>query len=353
MKCLENLIGISATDCLCTLDGLSEAEKIEVKKSVSGLYLDRDLPGGVNISEIKTLDACGLYFRLAKEAITSAQKRFEGDIEIALSEKYKNQKTTFRGELGRMTFASVLNKTKNFQFMQIVPNQLSDGIIKLYGGRVIVNENDTLSVHILAQKGDGVPQVIHTTTVEVLANKFTGFTLPETTEFPLTIDGQKMYYYFVWEGSAGTKARDNGVSCNCSGGNGYDSYISLKGGESDNLNELSGSDSFAHGFSLDVEIKCDTGRLICREFDSQNKIAVASAWANLYKAGELLIEKVLSSSEISRITLMNRDYLYGKRNHFRAEYEKRILYLSYEIDVTKGDCFICQNRDFFVGNVFG
>ena len=162
-----------------------------------------------------------------------------------------------------------------------------------------------------------------------------------------------MYYYFVWEGSAGTKARDNGVSCNCSGGNGYDSYVSLKGGESNDLNDLSGSDNFAHGFSLDVEIKCDTGRLICREFDSQNKIAVASAWANLYKAGELLIEKVLSSSEISRITLMNRDYLYGKRNHFRAEYEKRILYLSYEIDVTKGDCFICQNRDFFVGNVFG
>ena len=40
---------------------------------------------------------------------------------------------------------------------------------------------------------------------------------------------------------------------------------------------------------------------------------------------KLLVKKVLSSSEISRITLMNRDYLYGKRNHFRAEYEKRIF----------------------------
>ena len=111
--------------------------------------------------------------------------------------------------------------------------------------------------------------------------------------------------------------------------------------------------NFAHGFSLDVEIKCDTGRLICREFDSQNKIAVASAWANLYKAGELLIEKILSSSEITRFTLMNREYLYGKRNNYKKEYEMRIQYLAYEIDVTRGDCFICQNRDFFVGNVFG
>ena len=31
MKCLENLIGISNTDCICVTDGLSEAQKAELK----------------------------------------------------------------------------------------------------------------------------------------------------------------------------------------------------------------------------------------------------------------------------------------------------------------------------------
>lgn len=352
MECLKDLIGISATDCLCVLEGLTEQEQIEIKKSVSGLYLDSDLDGGINIADIKTLDACNTYFRLAKEAVAAASKRFEGDIELALANRYRGSKPAFRGDLGRLTFMRSLNKTKPFQFMKIEPKQKSDAIITFYRGRVIVNQNDTLNIYLLAQKGDELPTVIYTTTAEVLANRISSFDLPDAASYPLQIDGQKMSYYFVWDGSVGTAAVDNGVSCNCSGGNGYENYVTLKGGESSELNVLPAESNLAHGFSIDAEIKCSTGRLVCREFNSENRIAVASAWAVLNKAGEILIEKVLASSEISRITMMNREYLYGKRNHFRKEYETRIAFLAYEIDVTKGDCFICQNRDFFVGNVF-
>ena len=197
MKCLENLIRISATDCLCTLEGLSEEQKIEIKQSLSGLYLDKDLPGGVNINEIKTLNSCGDYFRMAKESINSAKTRFESDIEIAIGERYKNARPTFKGELGRMTFTSSLNKSKQYQFLKVEPNTLSDATLKLNGGRSITNANDNLNVYILAQKGDETPVVIHTTTVEVLANRFGNFALPQNNVFPLSMDGKKMIYYFV------------------------------------------------------------------------------------------------------------------------------------------------------------
>ena len=353
MKCLENLIGISDTDCLCMLEGLTQEQINAAKNSVSGLYLDRNLEGGINVADIKNLDGCGEYYRLASEAIKAAKVRFESDIEMSLGRRYKNQKPTFRGDLGRMNFSASLNKSKNFQFMKLTANASSDAVLRIYGGKLILNADDTVRVYILAQRGLEVPEVIFTTEMQSVANKFTGFALPEKSDFPLTIDGEKMSYYFVWEGSEGTAARDNELSCKCSGGNAYDQFVKLKGGESDSLNVLEGTDGYAHGFSLTAEIKCDTGLLVSREFNSQNKIAVASAWANLYKAGEILIEKVLNSSTINRITLMNRDYLYGKRNHFRARYDEFINYLAYEIDVTKGDCFICNDKNFFVGNVFG
>ena len=354
MKCLENLIGISNTDCICVTDGLSEAQKAELKLSVSGLYLDTHLEGGLNLRDIKTLDACGDFFALAKRAIVSAKKKFEDDLEIGLGSRYKSSKPTFRGELGRLTYTGSLAKNKEYQFIKIVPNAVSDAVMRINGGRIIVNNNDVLNVYILAGFEGEEPQVIHTTSVEVFANMFANFELPQNLVLPLSVDGRKMVYYFAWNGNAETQARDNGTKCNCTGGNAYDGYLSLKGGETDALNNFNvKEDNYAHGFTIDVDIRCEAGALFCREFDSQNKIAVASAWANLYKAGELLIEYVLNSPEITRFTLMNREYLRGKRNHFRKEYEMRIQYLTYEIDVTKGDCFVCQQNSIFVGNLFG
>lgn len=354
MECLKNLIGISDTDCECTLDGLTEEQRAEMKISVSGLYLDRDLTGGINIADIKDLGACGSYFRMAKEAIKAAQNKFEADIELAIGNRYKTQKNNFRGDLGRLTFTQSLPKTKNFQFLEISPKVHTDAVMVLNRGRIIVNSADTVSVYILAKKGDGDPAVIHVATVETQAHRFTNFELPANANFPLQIGGEKMTYYVAWEGAAETLPLNNSVLCGCSGGEAHEAYVILKGGETEDLTELSASDNFAHGLSLDVEIKCSVSQLVCREFSNQNKIAVSSAWANLYKAGEILIEKVLNSAEISRITMMNREYLYGKRNHFRSEYEKHVAYLSYEINVRDGNCFICAaDSNFFVGNVFG
>lgn len=354
MECLKNLIGISDSDCECLTEGLTAEQRDEIKVSVSGLYLDRDLSGGINITDIKDFGACGIYFRMAKDAIKAAQMKFEADMELSLGNRYKTQKNAFRGDLGRLTFTQSLPKTKNFQFIEITPKIQTDAVMVLNRGRIIVNTSGTISVYILAKKGEGEPSIIHMTTVEAVAHRFTNFELPENANFPLQIGGENMTYYVAWEGSTETLPLNNSVLCGCSGGEPHEAYVILKGGETDDLTLLTGTDNFAHGLAIDVEIKCSVSQLVCREFSNQNKIAVSSAWANLYKAGELLIEKVLNSSEISRITMMNREYLYGKRNHFRSEYEKHIAYLSYEVNVRDGNCFICaSDNTFFVGNVFG
>lgn len=353
MECLNNIIGISRTDCPCVVSGLTDEQVQEMQTSVSGMYLD-ELEGVISIKEVKTLDNCGVYFGLAKDAIRIAQQRFEADIEIALSNQYEVSKANFNGELGRLTYASTLNKTKPYQYMRIVPNDAGDAVISLQGAKVIVNAVDTLNVFILAGLEGDVPQVIHTTQVETLPNLYAGITLPENRDLPTSVNGRKMIYYFVWQGHETTKPRDNKLSCNCSGGNGYEGFVTLQGGESDNLNfQNTNNDGFSHGFVVNVLITCKTNLLVCREYNAKNKIAVASAYAVLYKANEILNELVLKSKEINRFTLVDREYLWGKRNHFRAKYDEYLLWLSYEIDVKQSGCFICKDNKMFVGNIFG
>ena len=92
-------------------------------------------------------------------------------------------------------------------------------------------------------------------------------------------------------------------------------------------------------------------KLICREYDRENAIAVTMAWAVMYKAGELLIESILNSNEINRYTMMNREALYGKRSHFRKEYETRIMYLAQVIDFSSSDCFICRDNTMYMSGI--
>jgi hypothetical protein len=92
--------------------------------------------------------------------------------------------------------------------------------------------------------------------------------------------------------------------------------------------------------------------LFCREYSEDDAVAVVMGYATWYKAGELLIEDVLKQPDVNRYTTMAREYLWGKRNHFRKEYENRIIYLAAVIDVMASNCYVCReqvNQPFFSG----
>lgn len=357
MDCLINLIGISASDCICVTDGLTEEQKIELKTSVSGLYLDTHLEGGVSLSDVRLLDNCEEYFKMAKDAIKVAERKFADDLMVAISRKYKSTKPKFLGTLGQITYSGNLPVNKKFQYLKVSPKSGSkSSILTVNGVRLITNSDGIVTVRIIAvRKGERNGEEIFSSDLTLLANRFTGVNIAEPLKLPLSANGYELEYYFIWERPEGLSIdpKDNKTTCNCSGGNAFDGYVTLSGGESEDLEDLVSTDKLSHGFSIDAEIKCETGNVICREFNEANEIAKVSAWSILYKAGELLNEYILGSSEISRFTTMNREHLYGKRNHFKKEYEMRIAYLAGEIDLSSSDCFICRENRMFVGNIFG
>lgn len=358
MECLKNLVGISESDCQCVLDGLTDAQKAELRLSQSGLYLDKHLDGGVSLADVRLLDACEAYFGMAKNALEVAGKRFSDDLLVALSMRYKSTKPRFLGSLGQVTYAGNLNVSKKYQLLKIeaVAAGFKSTVLTINGIRLITTSDGMVNVRIIAvRKGerDGIEKL--STTITTQANRYGAVNITEPITLPMYVDGFEIEYFIAWERPEGLSIlpKDNKNSCNCTGGNGFESYVRIYGGETDSLEDLSASDGYSHGFSIDVEIKCETGNVVCREFDASNEVAVISAWAVLYKAGELLNEYILASTEITRFTTMSREHLYGKRNHFRKEYETRVSFLASEIDLTSSDCYICRENRMFVGNVFG
>ena len=351
MECLENIIGITRTGCLCVIDGLTQEQRDEFAVSKSGLYLD-ELEGAISLNDIKTLDACGEYFKLAVDSVAAAKIEFQKDIEIALSNQYEN-KPKYNGDLGNASYASFLAKTRPYQYMKVVPRNAGDAVMQMQRLRVIVSEPDTINFYLLAGYENEAPQVLYTTTVETLPNIFTAIPLPENKNLPTTVNGRVMNYYFVWQGATDTKPRDNKLSCGCSGGNAYEDFVFLKGGQSNDLTMKNPqTDEYSHGFNLQVTISCETGSLGCREYDAKNSIAVATAAAIRYKAHAILNQKILDSQTINRFTLMSRDAMYGKRNHFNLEYKNAVDWLAMGVNVRQSGCWICRDNKIFVGNIF-
>ena len=356
MECLNNIVGITNANCECLLAGLTEEQVAAAKTSTSGLYLDGNLEGGVALAEVKLLENCGEYFNLASKAIKAAQKAFYDDIQIAIGAKYKSVKARFIGELGRLQYAGVKAASKPLQYLKVTPLTQSAAIMKVNNVRLNINSTLPQVTVKLVQVMDGLTygDVIFEAQVDTQANKFVSVEIPVNLQVPLSVNNRKLEYYFVWERTGTEMPMDNSISCGCSGGDAYAAYVKLSGGQSEDYDTLgTDTDVYAHGLSVDAEIFCETGGLICAEFRKEDRIALVCAWSVLYKAGELLIEYVLQSPEINRFTMMSREYIWGKRNHFKAEYNSRLAYLGEEIDITANDCFVCRDRKMFVGNIYG
>jgi len=355
MDCLKNIVGISKMDCLCLADGLSPEQIEAAKKSTSGLYLDANLKGMIKLSDIKYLDACGMYYKMASEAIEAAQRQYTDDLKIMLSEKYKSNRARFIGELGRLQYSGFLGAQKNLQYVKIQPNDINAAVIQIDSLRINISHSKTVTVKLISIiDGLSYGDIVYETTVQTTANKWVNVTIPEEMKLPFSVKGYKMSYYFVWEKEGNEQPVDNSTSCGCSGGDAYSQYVTFTGGQADDYDSFGGiNDKFARGLSIGAQIYCDTAAVVCDKFYKEEAVSLISAWSVLFKAGEILFNKILMSSSIERITMMNREAMYGMRNHYEKEYNNRIAYLTTEIDLSSSGCFSCSNNKMYVGSIFG
>lgn len=353
MECLNTMIGILPPDfdCPCVVNGLSEETRAALSVSTSGKYLE-NLKGGLSFREVKAAATdCQTYASLAIGARDLAVQTVKDALIETITTKFSKAKKPYTGNLGHPSFTSPYQPTTDIIGMRIRPTstnkdsqliinslQLSTftpltTIIKLYKTPELVSG-------IGGQTGTLIAQWPITTTAQsyTFVDGFTSLKLP-------LYEGGKPLEYFIVYDRGGVMPMDIQPTCNCPGVNEeVRQYVQVQGVELNSVNDMPGLQTqYTGGIVANVIMQCRVEGLVCRgPYDEEDPISLVLANAILYKAGEILYDKVLQSSAITRLTMMSREHLYGKRNMLEAQYNNRMEFIGDVIDISSSDCFICK-----------
>lgn len=116
--------------------------------------------------------------------------------------------------------------------------------------------------------------------------------------------------------AAGFLARNNSTSCGCTA-------------MDNRLLEFFGNiiKQPANGILLDIEVGENEAQVIIDGYTTNAAVANTIGYALRFKAAELLVERIINTDAINRFTLMDQQFLWGKRNEFRKNYQDRINWL--------------------------
>lgn len=356
MSCLDDVVGIIRNPCPCLTDGYLTPDQIaQLQVSKSGLYLD-DLPGGVELKGLNGVDVCRNAIQMAQDALHVAKQWVMDNLTAALNAKYATNKQPFVGLIGEMSYSSTLSTSRAYTGVRLRTRAKTDGTLRITQISIVVDRVAMLTVRLIkAPINSMIGTEIGSWDVTTMANSPTGIDIGVPISLPLLENGQPLEYYIIYDRSAGAMPKNNLLTCGCGNVESLLSqFVQVEGLEVDSPSLLNSKvlDNYAHGIMLNTDMRCGTELFACREYSNEEAVAVVMAYSVWFKAGELLIEKVQQSGQPNRYTLKASEYLWGKRNHFKAEVDTRLPYLIQAINIDRTDCYVCRavsNTPFMVG----
>ena len=328
-ECLESLVGLSRTECEC-YSGIEDSLKL----SPYGLFLDE--LEGIDLKVIQAGLRCGedldTNFPILYE---NAANFFETDLQVAISESHKQKHTPFIGKIGERKYSAAIS-TSALVGIFLDTNTLEGASIIVKTARFYFTNTGNLSLKLYAND-----ELIETFPIEITSAGETLYDFETPLDLPLTENGVKVDYYFVYE-PGGLIPYNTKISCGCAGVELVrKNFLMAKGFKGASISSYS-TDGNAYGISLDAIIGCSIDDIMC-DFMADSVFARRAAMAIWYKLGVLAIEKLFSSREINFDTFSDREYLYGRKRKFVKNYENIILWLSENTTIANSLCFICNN----------
>lgn len=355
--CLNDIIGLSRSSCDC------REFPIDSETSKSGLYLD-GLPG-ITLNEYSSIEDCdeGNIWNILNMSRSDAIQAFFADMSTEVLKHYDPYQTGWRGTIGSAKFNADTTPNNAMQGWQLYPVPLRAGSMILRRIGLIFNANANFDVYVYSSEDGG--KLLATYNVTTVANKLQWFDLPTPLELPMHIDGYDSVQYFIGYDYVGTyKPKNNKIQdgCNC---NFYYNRNSprwnwkveetkrwknfvMVGGMSvatpqDAFKNVACSNT-GYGLLLDMQISCNSNQFICDGYDYEgNASSQAISYAIWYKAGSILIDRILASGNIDRYTMLDRERLYGMRNHYSKEYWNRVGWLAENMNVQDSGCYVCKS----------
>lgn len=357
MTCLENIIKLSRTECEC----FDEGKPTDYNEGKSEVYLDE--LQGLTLSGLQGSESCeagGLWDMMARSR-ENAVLQFRSDLMAAIQMNYTSKRPNYSGTIGDLAFNSTLNLTEDKAGLVIRPYQIVGGYMTI--NRLALMFNVTAPITIKVYNNEDYTTEIASYNVNSAANTVQYVALSVPLKLPLwSTSVSTLEYYIVYDLTGAYLPKNNKLDCGCgkSVSVTWKNWISMhgiKGSSSSTFNTYATTKEL-NGLAVDATFSCESGRLICSEeypldFSGNDGRAMQIAYAVRFKAGEMLVQKILDSDAINRYTLMNREALYGKRAHYQKKYEEWILYLVENTEILNTDCLICRpNPNFVKGTIF-
>ena len=346
MECLENIIKLSRTECSC----YDDSKPLTFAEGKSDIYLDE--LEGLNLDLIKSAADCsngGLWDLLAKSR-ENAVKAFKADLLSCVGLNFTSKRPNYGGLIGNTAFNSTLSFSQNMAGVKLHVSNILGGYMTIKGFKLMFNATKTFN--ILVYSTDDLSTPVATYPVTSTANALQSVTITTPLKLPLwsTVNSY-VDYYVVYELDGTFYPKNNKAACDCNKTLvAYKNWVSptgVRGNDTQDLTNFAATSEF-NGLSIDVDLNCNSTRLICSDeypldFEQDGR-AMQMAVTVRWKAGELLIESILSSGNINRYTMMDREALYGKRNRYRKLYEDWIAYLCENTEVLNSDCLKCKQN---------
>ena len=349
LNCLDEIIGLSRNECACY-----DPTPLGYNDSNSGIFLDE--LEGIELRTIKADIECGdndIWTKMSR-AVENSKTAFRTDLLAEIGMVTKPRRKMFQGQIGQRTFnADRVNGTVYNGWIIRAAN-IKGGEFTLKSIKTIMNANANFDIEIW-NNIDTSPLL--TIPVNSVGNTITDNVLtpdPSLT-FPLwtpeCVDSDFDLEYYIVYNPVGFEPKNNKVDCGCSRKNAWENWALIEGVTGDDIldRETWQRDNFANGLVIDLQFNCNTAELICggedEPLDFMNDAqAMVMAYAIRFKAGEILIEDILSSGNINRYTMLAKERLWGKRNHYVKEYTQRIAYLASRLDTNSNDCLACGDN---------
>lgn len=362
MNCIADIIGVTESTDIPHYNDLSEEMQAAIAVSNSGLYMDA-LPGGIDLNEIDTQESMEFALQSALNASEEAQKTLKADLLLAINNRFQPAKVKFYGYIGERSVTGVFNTTANFEGHRYRMIEPIAGNVVINQIALCLNGANTFNVYVARcnAKSKAIEAVLHTLPITTVSGQWSNATMPQGgITLPMEIYGVEQEYYIYYDRTeaGGLMPKNNNIKCGgCTAAtvmkslNAYMTYHGVSFNSLENLSNMK-ADQQGHGISIQAVVGCDTETVVCREYDKQEAIQQMMAWAARYKAGELWIEYIFKGAQVNRVNLQNREYLWGKRNHFRKEYEERITAIANNLTLGETNCYTCKDDKVIKGTIY-
>lgn len=358
--CYDYIIGLSRTECDC--HDPKTGYELDYDTSFSGLYLDEVHPLN-NLIGLENCDNQDIW-RIMALARERAVTTFVADTNALISKNYKLRYRPYTGVIGRIRHNKDLNLGSTYAGVIFRCNPIKSGVMVINAIGTLFNFTGTVDVTIYDNLNNNHgTYTLNATTDTFVVNTIASLTLPLFSDYVDTLE-----YYFIYTLGA-NQPRNNDLSCNCHSFKpyynlqspyytkakpkeyGWANYVMVGGVECDSLDfmnlDLSGG-KYMNGLTMGVEFRCKVGEALCKdELDFiGDPIAGAIAHAVLYRASYHLADAIITTGEINRQSLMNREQLVAYQMEWVTKYDEMKTYIVENLDVTKSDCIECRDKIF-------